>query len=397
MFDIETTVTESLRDRADRERIGDSLLTGVPARAASLRRRRRLLRVTAGAGLVGVLAGAALMVPRLLPGSGPGTSGVGAPGPAVVAPPVPASTGSTALPEVVGAPAAAARPALVGSDPSVVHFDVNLDALDMTTSEWTSAAGYESMTKPASVPRNGRPLFAFFLGPDQQRLIDAAGIDEAWDAAADRVTVRGRPGELRSGIVDEDTWGDMSRPGVDERIFILSWQPVDGLHVIVVVRDGQRSSVFTGADALRLDRVQRCVMPFRFLHVPAGSQWTACSTAVRTSPVKGSVWIHSSVTVRQSDGDRMNAYLEEQSLRVGHDLDKYGPTMTINGHRAAWVTANPRGLWALNVGPTEVFIGGETDRDAARIRKSEAVAFFTDLRIVGDLGHPSTWPRRAIG
>ena len=143
------------------------------------------------------------------------------------------------------------------------------------------------------------------------------------------------------------------------------------------------------AAGVRLDRAQRCAVPARLARVRGA--WTSCTTRVRTRPTAAhGVWASSRLVVEQPDGGVLDVFLEPQP-----DRPDFRPTRRVAGHPATWVTADPRGLWIVNFGPAEVFVSGATVNDAA-LSVDDAVALVENLRIVGDLADPLTWPARAI-
>jgi len=397
MIDIEAKVAETLRADADRVvRVG-GIRDGALARAAAIRRRRRLLGAVAGAGVVAVVTAGVMAAPRLMhaggtPVSDPGPARVGADTPTRLT----SAPGPTTLPEVTDVPPAADRPRAVGTDPAVLHFDVNLAALNADVSDWTSAKGYERV---AILADSGKPRIEIVIGQDAAA-VEAAKGPPGWmlsngdrvavspreEGAREPVTVGGRPGTLQKAVA---VYGSPER--LEENTsWILRWQPADGLYALVQVFGTDPAPASAAADAIRFDHAQRCVVPLRLADVPAGATWTACRTSVRRTPLaERGVWVLSEVVVEQAGG-RVSVWAEDaRRTRHASDAAQFVPNRTVAGHPAQWRADDPKGLWLLGFGPAEVFVGGAGEADAVRLVEG--------LTVSGDLARVETWPRRAIG
>jgi hypothetical protein len=434
MIDLTSTIRESLRARAARGVAADGLHDRVLTRSRVIRRRRRAFATSAGVGLVAATTAGVLATPGLLPGAwfgGPGGSdGFTEPGVAEAVASLTATadrvaTGNrrpTTLPELTGVPPAADRPAAVGSDPGVLHFDVDLTGLNATETGWTSGPGYESVEiTPGSAARPSQPLngghggslMQIYVGPDRDRLQavkdDPAGIatvDHAGRVTAmagtftmdppESVTIDGRPGRIaRARTVRAIKGPAENRSKIQAHAlgggWVVEWRPVDGLFAVAQVHGDDRTLALAAARSLRPDRAQRCAAPVRFGRVPREA-WTTCSTRIRTVGASGwGVWVNSRLVIEQADGGRLDVHLEEQSDRTG-----FRPTRTVAGHPATWLRADPRGLWIIHFGPAEVFVSGASKNDP-RLSVDEAVALLSNARMVDDLSDPRTWPDRAIG
>jgi hypothetical protein len=445
MIDITSTIRESLRARAEPPVRADGLHDRVLARSRQIRRRRRAFATSAGVGLVAAMTVGALAAPGLLPGAwfrGPGGSdgftgsGVTVAAGSMTATPdgaaAPDTGRPTTLPELTGVPPAADRPAAVGSDPGILHFDVDLTGLDAAESEWASGIGYESVeitprskapsrapSKAGSTAGSPGPWYGgsptqIYVGPDRDRLYavkdDPAGIatlDHAGRVTArpgtlamdppQPVTINGRAGRIAKARTvpasggSAQTWPTDRADGADGG-WVLEWQPVDGLFAVAQVHGDDRPRVLAAAAALRPNRAQRCATPVRLADPPRGATWTACSTRIRTVATDGrGVWVNSRIVIGQADGGRLDVYLEEQSDRTG-----FRPTRTVAGHPATWLRSDPRGLWVINFGPAEVFVSGASENDP-RLSVDEAVALLRSATMTRDLSGPRTWPARAVG
>lgn len=347
MTDIESRVTASLAARADQRIDVHRLREGAIARARVLRRRRRMFGT---AGLAGVATVAVLL-------AGP------------LAPPV--------APPSLGVASALDRPQDIGTDPALLHFDVELGGLDAGSAEWISAGGYERAI--------------IYDATDQQwASVYIAHTQAALDAAApptsgqvEQTTVGGRPAALRRIQIGDITWE-------------LRWQPTDGVFAVVYVNRDDRALAVTVAEAVRLDRAQRCAVPLRLTELPVGATWTECQTRMRHAPAAGQgVWLRSGVTLRQGDGDRVLIWAEP--VEPGGPPTTFQPDRTVAGHPAQWRTADMRGLWAPVFGPIDVFVGGYDPDRADWLTEAEAVWLAERLAVAADLTNPATWPERAVG
>jgi hypothetical protein len=387
MTDIESTVAAALRADTDRPVGADGLHDRAVARAHTIRTRRRVFGVAAGAGLAVAMTAGMITMYGLVRGGASGS----APGATdALVPPPPATAvmppdGPTTLAPAAGVPGAAAAPATVGQDPSLIHFDLKLSGLGGGASKWISAPGYEGVT--ITDAKNSRILTEVLLGRDPGRL-DEVALTPGLFGSPDRrpvadapitTSVNGRPATL-TRLVD----GDSSS-------WVLAWQPVDGLHARVQVFRAEQSNAVRAAGALRLTATQRCVAPMRVEAPPANAELTSCMTAVRHRPipVRG-VWMHSELTYRTSAGRDVSVWAEEDLPRAGLDTSQFVPNTTVNGRPAQWRTANPRGLWLLGFDPAgELFIAGAS--------RAESIRVAAGVSIVGDLADPRTWPVIPVG
>ncbi|HEU4422310.1 MAG TPA: hypothetical protein VFR67_07175 [Pilimelia sp.] len=419
MIEIESRVADSLHARADRGIKVDGLHGGAVARAGRIRRRRRAAAVVAATGLAAVLTAGIAVAPRLLPvgGTGNPVGGTGNPArPSVedpaVGPPGPAKpAGPATVAEAPGVPAAAERPTAVGTDPRLLHFDLNLAALNATSSDWVSGPGYEGVVLPGGtapmaievlIGPNATQLQSKLTPPGRYWLLDdGTRITNYTTGPAESVTINGRPGTFRKltatnletlkppGGVPQGKI-EMLAGNDDRYAWVLAWQPVDGLNAVVSVRNRDKAVALTTAEAMRLGQAQRCAVPVTVTHVPAGATLSECRTAVRRTPIAGrGAWILSHLKLRKPAGGEVSVWLEEAKRpRHKHDTSQFDPDLVVAGHPARWLT-DPLGLWILNFGAAEVFVSG--------VGKDEAVRIAGGLQISTDLFRPQTWPLRPVG
>jgi hypothetical protein len=402
MIDIEARLAENLRAEADRDIKVDGLFAGAVARAGAIRRWRRGWATVGGAGLAVALAAGLVAVPRLLPaGDGTGRTASPAKPPEPVVPAWPTSApGPTTLPELHDVPAAGPRPATVGTDPSILHFDLDLAALGAKMSDWVSGPGFESAAVTIAADHYS-PEAEVHLAPDPAMLDQIlTSTDENWpapdfpgraefagsDGVREPTMVNGRAGTIQK--LDQNQ--AIRWPTPSPTAWVLRWQPVDGLSALVLVRAADPTPAYTLARALRLDHSQRCVLPLR-ITAPAGVTQTRCWVVVRRQPViPNGVFVHGAITLGQPDGDRVQVWAEEAKPRHQFDLNQFHGDHEVNGQPADWRTADPRGLWIVSYPPIgELFVsGGCTEAEAVEVAKGTSVA--------GDLARPDTWPARQV-
>jgi hypothetical protein len=410
MIDIETRVAESMRARADAAPPTGNLHARVVRRAGAVRHRRRVV-----GGVASVCAAAAAVVAVVA---------------AVAAVPFPAdrgrapestadrtttkslpsrSPGPTTFPEV-SAPPAAERPAAIGTDPLVLHFDMYLAAVGIGESVWTAGSGYEKVGTP---PGTQGQFLEAVIGTDPAvlnnrrtppgsavLLADGAMVPAFTETPIGTVTVGGREATLYSvtnGQLTDSMW-PANRTGAtgylqmgDGPGFVLRWQPADGVYALVETLGYDRSLIDKVAGALRLDRSQRCATPLRFTR-PAAGTLTECRTSIRSTPDgTAGVWLNSSFEYAMPGGTTARVWTERKPQRVAHDLNQFVPNRTINGAKAQWRTADPAGLWLLSYGPApaEVFISG--------LGEAESIALVQGMTFGADLADVGTWPAGPTG
>jgi hypothetical protein len=396
--EMETRVAAAMRARAEASNPTGELGRRVRDRAVGLRRRRRIAGALAGtAAVVAVSAGLAAVPGWVFTVDDRGARN---PAPAVVMEPaVPdRSTGPTTLPGLPVLAGAAADPATVGTDPRVLHFDIYLDPIGATASDWASGPGYEKFVVPYDAA--GRAI-EVLIGRDPAVLEERrerpgvhvrttdgrrvstetpAGTVEIGDRTATLARETG-PGELAGNQV---AVGSVQGTGIG---WILRWQPVDGLYAVAQVvnaSEADRETVRTVAGALRLDQAQRCATPLRLAATPAGSRLTTCRTSVSRAPVAAAgVWRLSSLEYTRADGTTASVWTEAKPQRVAHDLAQFQANRAVNGAPAQWRTADPAGLWLLEYGPAEVFVSGAGE--------AESIALVSGLTFAPDLTATGTW------
>ncbi|GAA5182556.1 hypothetical protein GCM10023322_19810 [Rugosimonospora acidiphila] len=308
MTDLEEILIRTLEDRATPEVPIERLLTVTRERGRRRQRLRRVAGLSAGGALtVAALVGAAVTVPALAThqtratgtagaGGGPATAVPSAAMPsatmpsATVGPSAPTApfsttdpraglstlTGLPALPVAAGAVIARTDPAVVGSDPLLLHFEVDPAVLpaQFLEAEWRSLDGLEDLNvQTTKALPFGDPGFKVQVSHQAQDL--------------DKLSSGGRRA-VRVGATTGTLSLDQSQ-GISAAE--LRWQPVPGLWAQVQVTGGE-SAALRVANAVGFDRVSRCVVPFRLTSVPAGASVDSCAVAVMTSGATGLMSLH---------------------------------------------------------------------------------------------------------
>lgn len=350
MSGIETRLAQSLAARAGRGQVEVGELAGRAMTTAGRIRTRR--RVAGGAALVVLVMAAAFGVRAVLP-----------------------ERNDTTLPVALGVPSALSRPEGIGEDPGLLHFDLDMGKLpgDARASivVWSSEEERESVAVYAA---DDRLIAAVHLAPSA---LDLRRGLPTFDAAAVDTTVGGRPGKV--GTVEV---GNLM-PYAD-----LRWEPRDGIFAAVWARD--RATAERVFDAVRLDRVQRCVTPMRLSALPAGASWTECQTALRVGQVPGRyVWAWSTLMIWQGGVEWVQLWAGERGNA------QFKQDRVVAGRPAQWLTDGMRGLWIPGFGPVSVHILEGNPYHADLLSEEEAVWYAERLQISEDLTNPDAWPTSA--
>lgn len=386
MIDIESRLVESLHADATAGPPVDtaSLRAGAIARARTIRTRRRALGAFAVAGLVAVIGGGAVAAIR--PDSGGqvwDSAGRG-----------------TTLPPAVDAPPAGERPDAVGTDPAVLHFDVDFAALGkvipgVVASEWFSTKGYETVQITGASWSDTKVQVSIAPGEDvfeRVRTRDWVGrrlrpqrpvhVDDPVEPTVKVLRFRTTP---KSGLADG------ASDGAEKANWDVVWQLPNGLHVSVKVFDVDRALALTVADTVRFDRAQRCAVPLRLADLPAGATWTGCRSAVRHQPVaERGVWRFSQILLGLPAGGQVSVWAEEdRKVWYPTHVPEFTPNRTVAGRPAQWMPSRGPGLWLLGYGPAELFVSGVAEPDAVRLVEG--------LELADDLARPESWPHRPVG
>jgi hypothetical protein len=383
-IDIERAITDTLRTHADREVDTDALLTGATGRARVLGTRRKLIVAGAVVAALAVTGAAVATVPalRALPEPA-GPTDTAQPG---VTPPPPGGYHVPTLPVADGIAGAAARPDLVGKDPGVLHFDLAAEAAGAYQIWWTAGEGHESVDIGGAKSR-----LRLDLGPDRgklDKLNRVGGFSDIWDTGVTtgggdpreqptrHITIGGRPATL-----------DETRYVHSVSVWVLHWQPVDGLWARVEGGGVSRDDALAFAARVRpaLDRSRRCVVPIQVATLPSGLRWTGCGVAF--SGYDPTMW-NSIVTFADASGEAI-------SVRTEGGPPPPGPTpstdRTVGGHPATWSGRLLTIMYPVFGDVLVELAPGTPPSEQAATRLGEVV----EMR--GRPGDPDSWPARSVG
>ncbi|HTJ36995.1 MAG TPA: hypothetical protein VL738_27535 [Dactylosporangium sp.] len=332
MTDLEGRVSAALMERADRTLAVDGLHEKAVRTARGIRRRRwfgtaAAAIVAAGALLLGLTAGGAV---------------------------------TTSLPLETAAP-----PGGVGSDPALLHFDIDMSRMPprlrdrVVAMEWVSGKGYEKVT---GVGRDDQLVFMIALTTETDRARE-------WVAGLD---------------------------GGDTRA--MEWGSSDtGSAGVVATRWDDRELFWDVIRAVRMDRVQRCVMPLHLAELPEGASWSECQTRLRYGGPAGSpVWIYSGLTVTRADGKIVFIWADGRPLAS----PSFHADRAVGGYPAQWLSGNEQfknGLWVPAFGPYQLYITDFETAPADWFAPDVAQWYAARLTPSTNLSDPSSWPRRAVG
>ncbi|MEV4758884.1 hypothetical protein AB0J86_27830 [Micromonospora sp. NPDC049559] len=283
--DLDEHLVATLRHRAERDIDADALLRGSLRRAAH-RRRRRLVTAVGTAGLVSlVLVTAAVTVANLgapEPPPADRTSISPSPTPSLRTA-LPRRPGSVREPAVgdhrlptlpgPGGPSVLARPDLVATDPSVVHFSAGRIPLLVQEAGWVVQPGVAERISLGLLSRAGNAAsfsVALTRGQGQEELPpESASAPGDLPPVTRTVQLAGRPATLTT------------LESADGRFqHWLRWSPADGLTMLATADQLSEGEVVEIADVIDFGQTSRCASPVRLTAVPPGAYLTACSMRV---------------------------------------------------------------------------------------------------------------------
>lgn len=333
MTDVEALLTATLRTAADGEVDAAVLLREATTRGR--RHRRRRAWTAAGLAAVTTLAGAGLVLgTQLWPGDARSGGGIGAAGPG--------ARPAAALPMLTGEPAAATAPERVGADPTIVHFDAPAVTSVARHHAWTSGPGYEKLR--AGLGEQDWAEAA--LGPDP------AVLDE---------------GEREGG------------PGS-----VLRTQPVPGLWLRVEASTATLARQV--ADAVRLDRVQRIVLPFQLGRLPADAR----VARVRVGFI-GRDFVDGGVLLTRAGRDEME--VQAQDGRGGQA--EPSRANLVEGGRQLYVYPSRDEVQLLDA--AEVHLTARIGKAHGGFTVEDAAPVLAGIRVAAEVRSMSTWPESPVG
>jgi hypothetical protein len=320
-----------------------STITGLGERAAHRGRRIRRFRILVGTAAAAIIAVTSFAV-------------------------YPRTPEATTLPAETAAP-----PGGIGRDRALLHFDIDLTKLPseltarITSTEWVSGDGYEHVL---ALDAQDKTVLSVAMSTDPTRLDGWVKTENVGETRA----LRWHRGDV-------------------EAVSAVDWADQDLLPQV--------------AQAVRLDRVQRCVMPLRLSELPEGAHWLECQTRIRRGPGPGPVWQFSGLTIQRADGRIVLIWADGREKNepgggqiLGARTSSFFPDRTTAGHPAKWRAENGQfqhGLWIPDFGGFELYV---TEYESTKVNwftPDEATWYAEHLTPSRNLNDPTTWPRRTVG
>ncbi len=385
--EIEDRVALSLRDRADRDVDTDTLLAGAVRRG-----HRRLVRQRLSwLGVIVVLIAGMVAFGVLRPYP-PGGGHPAAPewtdltqrslDSQLVAPAAP-----------VGTPTALDDPAVVGSDPGLVHLSVAPLPGHYVESFWeagtdggeslglTDADEYARVAAGASDTDGGTSISLIRTGHGFVRTVPG-GAAETGTFTLGGATVTDYLVRLEAG---------QGRPGPNYRVLV--WQPAAGLLIQLHATTDDRKARLIAA-AVRLDAVHRCVVPYQLNQPPAGTA-DSCELTLTTPQNRGigtAQGLATTYTLTHGAGT-LRVKVSRHTGTLCGKTTEYPTTVPFATGTGQWsgvqgvpgegqlTLCQPVGGLAVGI---EITGTGYTETDAVRAAKA--------VRPAGRLDRPDSWP-----
>ncbi len=366
---LDQLLTETLQERADLGAPIDParMMQVAVLQGGRIRTRRRVVTTALAVASVGAIALTATLAPR--------------PSDLATPTPEPSASGEISgnlalLPKASGQPGASARPDLVATDPRIVHFSVDSLARNAWAATWTSTTGYES----ANIQRNDFQVYVA-VSREQKKLPPSDSFlkfGQATLSSAVPVTIAGRPGTAAewNGTTARTLPGRASAaPG---RLWVLNWQPVDGLWATVQVQNQSRQQAVRIAESVRFDQAKKCAVPFTVGQPPAGTKLLTCSTR-----------LDSQSTTPYADGRLIFGDGTKQIAFNAMNAEGGGvyPRPLKAGPNHVWADPNG-GNWTMLM--DDVFFDVLASSPKA-YTQTQALQTLATVRMVAHPGNPSTW------
>ncbi|SCE95665.1 hypothetical protein GA0070607_3653 [Micromonospora coriariae] len=353
MIDLDEQIVQTLRERAEGDVDPNRLLRASRARGRRRQTRRQVAAGTALA-LVGALGFAGVTGTGLdgLTGRLPWTATAPA-----EATPVP--------PRVDGVPGAAADPALIGTDPNVLHF--GLDPTRARYLSWEVLTG-RTETVRFSV-RDGQPVH-----------VDVS-----------------RSAELPTNVTFDGASVDFPKAGpqtFDGAVqpaagtaggLVKSWQPAPGVYARAFLPRGGRAGLEQAVEALRWNEARRCAAPLRLGALPESATISSCSVDITSYPRL----VTAQFTLLRAKSQVMSVryrYVVQAGTHTGGNR-------TIAG-RPAFLSADGRRLELFGIPRTEVIAEFDWEwepRTKPRFTEADATTVLAGARVIEDPTRLENW------
>ncbi|MFF5175002.1 hypothetical protein ACFY3U_20520 [Micromonospora sp. NPDC000089] len=353
MTDLDQRISDILRQRAEGAVDTDRLV----ARAAAggrARRRRRLAVAGGGLALLAVLGGGLAAGPGLPVADRLWTGGR----PAAPAGPAPVP------PLFRSAAGAAAAPAVVGTDPQVLHFGV--DPGKARYLAWQVVNEVES----AQLEVGGRSV----------------GVELARSSKALSVySLDGAPSTVPRLAVEAAFDGRTIRVAGDggDPFWVRLWRPAPGLYARATVRQATGAGLTEAAGALRLTEARRCGGPLQLSSMPAGARLHACSVDVTRYPSL----LTARLAIIGPAAERMEVSYQ---YAVGVISPPTRGDTTINGRPAIRYSQGELKRLEL-LGFPKVHVTAEYGWPTPGFDELDAASVLAGARVAADPTNPETW------
>jgi len=280
---------------------------------------------------------------------------------------------ATDLPIASGRTAAAAKPAIIGSDPRLLHFTFDITTLPALDSLiWRSVPGREVVE--AAYGEGASVSLTLY-----RRQSDIEVFDPHTRMRSSRtIDVNGRPATLQKfGAI----------PGTPTPSWALYWQPIPGAFAAMNAADATDEAMLAVAASVSLAKTYFCAQPLRVTVSPPGATLMGCATGLagpgRARPGLGA-WLHSALEYQAANGPSIEVLLRPYlPLVTGRAPEDVPANTTVAGQPAHW---DPKES-ALRVYPYDrVF-----DLAVSGLSQADAEAVAGGLRIADDLSDPSAW------
>jgi hypothetical protein len=331
MSGLERSLALALREHAEGDVHIAELIGGARRLGRRYRRRRRALGLGSGAVLALVASvGAGAVVPARWPRlNGPGVPGARAAlsAPASLSPtpfPSPASMSGLSRPPVLGGVRpAAVDPGVVGSDPMLLHFDLDAAVVPapLLVAQWDSLGGLERLVFQAAGP----------VGAGQVQV-------SRWASQLDPLGRKGTP--VRVGKAEGTLTGNQ-----------LRWQPVPGVWAQVEV-SGDKTAIIRFAQGVVFDRVLRCAVPFRLTWVPAGARVRSCAVIFAADGAHGRITIGMPGAAPRPRPRRRRPGWPARSAGIRRTWRSTRVTAARRCSRSIWTSVTTSWTWSPRAGTT---------------------------------------------
>jgi hypothetical protein len=311
MTDIEMLLRDTLHADAEVVAPPADLPERALTRAAHLKRRRRATGAVAAAAVA--VLGVSVAVPLLGP-----------------TPPSPDHVASE-----------------IGTDPGMLHFDVDSVAMKGSVQYVGTGPGYEMILVYRKPHRgNPEPVIRIYLATSTAAMAKAREdgwwaspdfyVTEEWSKAS--VTVAGKPGTIERQKAKQNTQPQNTQ-------WVIRWEPEPGVQGVLVAHGDDREAALAAVDAVLLDGTRPCLLQFRLTDLPPGWKQTSCRfvyvSGPRKNPATAATWQKDSATLRVDAGLKLGWTSEKPDIVVDGAGGEWWATTQLPGRPSADPSGGP--------------------------------------------------------